>query len=250
MDAVTIEKLLENFVAYSEGIQGVVMVSAKGQLLTHPRGFSRQSIHILASRMLYLADCVSEVCQWETVEWIVVQAQEGYLILTQCSLNAFLIIKATAAPSGYLRIHIQRHINKLRTALQVPNQGAKGIQTSYRPNKPASGNKLSSTANAPAKRSPASDTITQQSNLSLPLHLNEFEINYCQKELTERIGPIASIICNRILEENPNLRSDEFINALSQHIPDQITAFEFRKQLLSNIMKAISPQQSSDTNFV
>lgn len=89
MNKVTIETLLNDFVSASTEIQGAVMVSPQGQLLTHPIGLSETSTSIMAGSMLQLAGCVSEQCHWNAVDWVTIQALEGYLILTQCLQDIF-----------------------------------------------------------------------------------------------------------------------------------------------------------------
>lgn len=233
MLTVTVETLLDDFIACSDEIQDVVIISAQGQLLTCPHSITQKSAHILADNMLYLANCVSELCQWH-LEWIIVQAQEGYLIFAQCSLDAFLLIKATVAPTGYLQNHIQEYLGKFQTALQLPNQEVSGAQQSYLPLEQMNDIGVFSSSNVPTKYLKKSPTLIQQVDPTFPSYLDEFAIDYCQKALAERIGPIASLICNRILQQNPNLRLAEFIHALSKQIPDQQTALEFQKQLFSS----------------
>lgn len=54
----------------------------------------------------------------------------------------------------------------------------------------------------------------------------------CQQELTELIGPIASIICQRLLSQKPAISQIEFVEALAQKIPDSKQALEFKQRLL------------------
>lgn len=232
MLTVTVETLLDDFVACSDAIQDVVIFSAQGQLLTCPYSLTPKSAHILAGSMEYLTNCVFELCQWH-VGWIIVQAQEGYLILAQYSLDAFLLVKATVAPTGYLQNQIQEHFEKLQTALQFSSQNASSVQRSYLRLELMNDTGLSSTSNVSTKNFGESPTLIQQPAPSFSIHLNKFEIDYCQKELIERIGPIASLVCNRTLQQNPNLQLADFIDVLSKHIPDQQAALEFQKRLLS-----------------
>ena len=62
--------------------------------------------------------------------------------------------------------------------------------------------------------------------------LNQDFINRCKQELAEVIGPIASIICQRTLNQNPSLSPTEFVEALAQKIPNQKQALEFQRRLL------------------
>jgi eukaryotic-like serine/threonine-protein kinase len=58
-------------------------------------------------------------------------------------------------------------------------------------------------------------------------------INRCKHELSELIGPIASVICQRIIAENPEFSATEFVEALAKKIPGSKQAKEFQKRLLS-----------------
>ena len=234
MLTVAIEALLNDFVACSDAIQDVVMISAQGQHLTCPYYITPNSAHTLADRMLHLANCISDLCQRHIIDWVIVQAQEGYLILAQCSLGVFLLIKATVAPIGYLKNYIQGYLDRFQAALQFLSQETTLIQPNFLPQQLTNDIEVFSNPNIPTENSQDAPTLFQSANPTFPLYLDEFEITYCHQELAERVGPIASIICERVLQQNPNLRLDEFINALSQQIPDQQAALEFQKKLLPN----------------
>jgi|GEM_PF-3238874 len=249
MNKETIETLLSDFVSASTEIQGAVMVSPQGQPLTHPIGLSETSTHIMAGSMLQLAGCISAQCQWQAVNWVTIQALEGYLILTQCIQEVFLLIRAKEVPSGYLQGYIQQYLEKLRTSLCTPEYDATVVQLSYRPTELINRSATTSTAlNHTTNGSSANGSLKMDSvasgvangNLvtgtaisSVPLDLDEFEIAYCQKELAESIGPIASLICDRVLSQNPHLRLMDFVKVLAQHIPDQQMAFDFQRRVLS-----------------
>lgn len=251
MNKVTIETLLADFVAASTEIQGAVMVSPQGQPLTHPIGLSETSTHIMAGSMLHLAGCVSEQCHWQAADWVTVQALEGYLILTQCIQDIFLLIRSQDVPSGYLLRYIQHYLDKLRTSLRAPDHDATVVQLSHRPtelvkrsNDPSNSTRtvnhsVISASNAVDYRAVQHETIPNTSVAPMtvippiPLHIDEFEIAYCQKELAELIGPIASLICDRILTQNPHLRLMDFVKALSQQIPDPQKALDFQRRVLS-----------------
>lgn len=260
MNKVTIEALLADFVSASTEIQGAVMVSPQGQLLTHPIGLSETSTRIMAGSMLQLAGCVSDQCQWHAVDWVTIQALEGYLILTQCIQDIFLLIRSQDVPSGYLLRYIHHYLDKLRTSLRAPDHDATVVQLSYRSteliNRSATETLVPPTANgsrgsvmgltadgkANGTSYPVLNGMPSRNRAGIapispippiPLHLDEFEIAYCQKELAEAIGPIASLICDRILSQNPHLRLMDFVKALSQQIPDPQKALDFQKRILS-----------------
>jgi serine/threonine protein kinase len=58
-------------------------------------------------------------------------------------------------------------------------------------------------------------------------------INRCQRELTELIGPMAAIICQRTLAKNPSLSSVDFVRVLARSIPDPQIAEDFQTRLLA-----------------
>jgi len=68
---------------------------------------------------------------------------------------------------------------------------------------------------------------------SAPSQLDLRFIQRCQQELAEFIGPIASIICQRTLNQNPGLSHTQFVEALAKKIPNQKQALEFQRRLLS-----------------
>ncbi len=247
MNKVTIETLLDDFVSTSTEIQGAVMVSPQGQLLTHPIGLSETSTSIMAGSMLQLAGCVSEQCHWDAVDWVTIQALEGYLILTQCLQDIFLLIRSQDVPSGYLLHYIHHYLDRLRTSLREPDHDATVVQLSNRPteliNQSSMGTLMPpgpdavNPANSPYPTSngvqPNPFIPSFSTTPTLPIHLDEFEIAYCRQELAEIIGPIASLICDRTLTKNPHLRLMDFVNTLAQQIPDSQKALDFQKRILS-----------------
>jgi serine/threonine protein kinase len=57
-------------------------------------------------------------------------------------------------------------------------------------------------------------------------------ISRCQQELAQFIGPMASIICQRILSKNPTISPTDFVEALAHKIPDPKQAEEFQRRVL------------------
>lgn len=64
------------------------------------------------------------------------------------------------------------------------------------------------------------------------IQLDPLFISRCQEELAEFIGPMASIICQRVLRKQSNLSPTEFVKALAHNIPDHNQAMNFQKRLL------------------
>ncbi|MGK7897483.1 MAG: serine/threonine protein kinase [Xenococcus sp. (in: cyanobacteria)] len=89
----------------------------------------------------------------------------------------------------------------------------------------SSSSEINSTRNNifPAKR--AAPELTER-NLS-----PEF-IEQCRRELVEYIGPIATIVCDQTLANNPDLSNSEFVRALAELIPDSQSSQQFQQKLL------------------
>lgn len=116
-----LEQILCELIAKPIGIQSAFLVSLEGQPITSPIGISENSALIIAGTMLYLARSTQEELQWQGIEKISVQAQEGYVILANCTPDVFLLVKAAKALSGLLDGEINRTIQRLQTALQIEN---------------------------------------------------------------------------------------------------------------------------------
>ncbi|MEH2452722.1 serine/threonine-protein kinase [Nostoc sp.] len=58
-------------------------------------------------------------------------------------------------------------------------------------------------------------------------------IKHCQQELAYHIGPMANLIIEEILAENPYISPDQFVELIIREIPDFQAAFEFKKSLFS-----------------
>jgi eukaryotic-like serine/threonine-protein kinase len=56
-------------------------------------------------------------------------------------------------------------------------------------------------------------------------------VKYCCQELTEFIGPIASIVCQRIIKQNPNISQQELCLALANTIDNPEDAKVFQRRL-------------------
>ncbi|BDI17286.1 hypothetical protein ANSO36C_30880 [Nostoc cf. commune SO-36] len=58
-------------------------------------------------------------------------------------------------------------------------------------------------------------------------------IKSCQQELAYHIGPMANLIIEEILSQNPYISPDQFIELIAREIPSFQAAFEFKKSLFS-----------------
>ena len=119
----------------------------------------------------------------------------------------------------------------------VPNEPTSSIPATPKQNIPNSGTtptpntqKSEPTFIAP---SPTGDYPqgTLRKRHSQPLISQEF-IGRCRQELAEFIGPMANIVCERTLAQNPNISQTEFVRALAQKIPNGEQAEEFKRRLL------------------
>jgi serine/threonine protein kinase len=77
--------------------------------------------------------------------------------------------------------------------------------------------------------------ITPKKSQTQPL--NSFKhgfITRCQEQLAYHIGPIASLIIEETLAENPDILPDEFVKLVAREIPDLQAGFEFQQSFFSD----------------
>ncbi|MHC0064549.1 protein kinase domain-containing protein [Nostoc sp. UIC 10890] len=101
-------------------------------------------------------------------------------------------------------------------------QAMSAISQSY--NQP--GETIFSSLSSPT--SPQTGRIEQQQPSLQP----EF-IKSCHQGLAYHIGPMANVIIEEILDENPYISPEQFIELIARQIPDFQAAIEFRKSLFS-----------------
>ncbi|MBW4428125.1 MAG: serine/threonine protein kinase [Nostoc desertorum CM1-VF14] len=58
-------------------------------------------------------------------------------------------------------------------------------------------------------------------------------IKHCHQELAYHIGPMANLVMEEILAQNPYISPDQFVELIANEIPDFQAAFEFKKNLFS-----------------
>ncbi|MEH2111834.1 serine/threonine-protein kinase [Nostoc sp.] len=75
---------------------------------------------------------------------------------------------------------------------------------------------------------PKTGRIEQQ-----PPSLQPAFVKHCQQQLAYHIGPMANLIIEEILAQNPDISPDQFIELLAREIPSFQAAFEFKKSLFS-----------------
>ncbi|BAZ37217.1 serine/threonine protein kinase [Calothrix sp. NIES-4101] len=74
-----------------------------------------------------------------------------------------------------------------------------------------------------------------------PVSLNPGFLEYCQQELMNVIGPFATVLMQQTLETSPNLTVEEFIAAISDAIPDEKRAQEFKNKIQSLSVSQLPP---------
>lgn len=79
---------------------------------------------------------------------------------------------------------------------------------------------------------PATEPFIASTSSKIQSQLDPNFLKRCKQELAELIGPIASIICQRVLAKNPESPT-EFVEAIAKQIPNPKQASEFRRRLLS-----------------
>jgi eukaryotic-like serine/threonine-protein kinase len=69
------------------------------------------------------------------------------------------------------------------------------------------------------------------SNSQISSQINSDFVKHCCQELTEFIGPMASIVCQRIIKQNPNISQQELCIALAKKIDNPEHAKIFQRRL-------------------
>ncbi|MGF1479669.1 MAG: roadblock/LC7 domain-containing protein [Cyanophyceae cyanobacterium] len=109
-----IDEIIKELSAKPIGIQGAVLVSAEGQPVTVPIGMDENSALVMAGMMLYLASSTCEEFNWQKIDNISIRGQEGYVILTCCTEDVFLLVKTGKGLVGLLEGEINRTVKKLQ----------------------------------------------------------------------------------------------------------------------------------------
>lgn len=93
------------------------------------------------------------------------------------------------------------------------------------------------TTNAPQKIEKAKTpeplaTLPISPKPSTESHLDLDFITHTQQEFAQYVGPMAAIICQRLLSKHPDISATDFVQALAQKIPDPKQAEAFQKRVL------------------
>ncbi|MUG95705.1 diacylglyceryl transferase [Scytonema sp. UIC 10036] len=113
----TIQGILQKFASNTIGFQGVAVVNVQGQPIASI-GMDENATLTMASMMIYLTERTRKELGWEVVEQIDVKSADGYVILTTCSSDVLLLVKASKVPEGMLVVDINRTVEKLKIALE------------------------------------------------------------------------------------------------------------------------------------
>jgi predicted regulator of Ras-like GTPase activity (Roadblock/LC7/MglB family) len=124
VNTTNLEDILQDLMSKPIGIHGAVVVSADGLAMTKPMGLDESISGILAGTMIYLAQNTQTALNWQEVELISIRASEGYIILSRCSVDAYLLIQSRKVPVGLLEGEINQTVAKLRTALNPTTENS------------------------------------------------------------------------------------------------------------------------------
>ena len=117
INTTNLEDILQELVSKPIGILGAVLVSADGLALNNPIGMDESISGILAGTMIYLAQNTQTALDWQEVELISIRASEGYVILSRCNPDTYLLIQSRKVPVGLLDGEINQTVAKLRSVL-------------------------------------------------------------------------------------------------------------------------------------
>jgi hypothetical protein len=113
-----LEMILQNAIAKKLGISGAVLVTQAGELLTKPISLERKTQLFLTNVVKNLNPRELKQNQGQTAQKILVQGRDGYLILSNCCPNIFLLIKAELILRSVLQGQIDSLINNLQPELK------------------------------------------------------------------------------------------------------------------------------------
>jgi serine/threonine protein kinase len=155
----------------------------------------------------------------QTAVGILQELREIYQILyptsrtfsSQSSTHSPLTSALAAEPTEYITSELSSYNPTVKTS--------KSLETTQ-----AESGKITGGASRPLS------SVSSSGDSKMPLHADF--ISRCQQELAELIGPMASIICKRALQQNSQISRREFVEKLAEKIPDQQQALEFQKRLL------------------
>ncbi|MGK7956481.1 MAG: 4-vinyl reductase [Crocosphaera sp.] len=118
MNALNIDKILQDLLIKPIDIQGIALVSQEGQAIINPIGMDEATISIVSGTMLYAVQTTQREFNWQTVETISIRSKDGYLVLAACTEESYLLIKTGKVLTGLLEAEVGRTVKKIQTLLQ------------------------------------------------------------------------------------------------------------------------------------
>ncbi len=109
--------ILQELVFKPIGISGAVLVSSEGQAVSKPIGLDEGSSGIIAGTMIYLAKNTKAALNWSDIELVSMKAPEGYIILSRCDKDTYLLVQSGKVPLGLLEGEISQTVTKIREKL-------------------------------------------------------------------------------------------------------------------------------------
>jgi predicted regulator of Ras-like GTPase activity (Roadblock/LC7/MglB family) len=211
-----IDQTLQAIASQISEIEAIGLVSSQGQPLTPSIGMDENSTLILAGNLLHFAEQIQAELNWQDLEHISIRSLEGSLTLVPCHDDVFLLIKTLKAPAGFLERDIKLAVRKLQAQLSAQERVESNPERF-----------------GPRHQELAKRQVTAIATLKSSANLDPALIARYQEELAQFIGPIASLVCQRLLSQKSNLSVTEFVAALAKHIPEQEQALAFQERLLS-----------------
>ncbi|MBV6627844.1 MAG: serine/threonine protein kinase [Rivularia sp. (in: Bacteria)] len=80
----------------------------------------------------------------------------------------------------------------------------------------------------------------------MPVTQNPQFLDYCRSQLTSFVGPLASVVMEQTLQENPDIVPKDLVEALAEKIPDAQRAESFRSHV--KLLKEYKTEQPRKVN--
>jgi len=117
-DLSAVERIFEEVINEFIGIEGAVLISAEGNLLTQAIGIEENIALLLTGKMINFIGIAKTELAWTTFDSISIHSPEGHLVLSQCFHDLFLLIKTEKMLTGLLEVEIKRIVKKIQAIYQ------------------------------------------------------------------------------------------------------------------------------------
>ena len=117
-DLSAVERIFEEMINEFIGIEGAVLISSEGNLLTQAIGMEESMALLLAGKMLNFMEMAKTELAWTTFDSMAIHSPEGHLVLSQCFHDLFLLIKTEKMLTGLLEVEIKRIVKKIQAIYQ------------------------------------------------------------------------------------------------------------------------------------